>query len=212
MNMKGIVMSDTYSPPARQRVRIITLRIALLMAVPLIIFSTPAWGNETLTLEIFENIGILLLIAGVIGRLWSILYAGGRKNEMIVQIGPYSICRHPLYLFSTIAMLGLGMMLGSIVLTVLLTGTVFVVLSATARREEKHLRAKFGAAYDEYASRVPRILPSPFAYVSPREVTVNLSAFHSTMLDAVGFLMLIPFAEFVELLREVQSVPHFVIW
>ncbi|SOH94436.1 Protein-S-isoprenylcysteine O-methyltransferase Ste14 [Monaibacterium marinum] len=205
-------MIATDTSPVNQRARIITLRIVALAVIPLIIFSTPAWGVDSLALEFFENVGILLLIAGVIGRLWSILYAGGRKNKTIVQIGPYSISRHPLYMFSTLAVLGLGMMLGSVVLTILLTGTVFLILRSTAQREEKHLRAKFGPVYDEYAARVPQIIPSPFAYVSTQEVTVDVRAFHRTIVDAMSFLMLIPFAEFVEILREVQSIPHFVIW
>lgn len=205
-------MSEFKSGPVNQRARVALLRVILIATIPLIVFSTPAWGLESITLEVFENVGILLLIAGVIGRLWAILYSGGRKNREIVQIGPYSICRHPLYLFSTIAVLGLGMMLGSIVLTVLITGTVFAVLSATARREEVHLREKFGPAYGQYAARVPQILPSPFAYISTQEVTVDVRAFHRTIADAISFLMLIPLAEFVEVLRETQAIPQFVIW
>jgi dTDP-4-dehydrorhamnose 3,5-epimerase len=51
-----------------------------------------------------------------------------------MQEGPYSICRHPLYLFSTIGAAGFGLLLDSLTLTVVFGLGAFAILSLTARR------------------------------------------------------------------------------
>ena len=50
-----------------------------------------------------------VLAAGVSLRLWSTLHIGGHKRQRVVMDGPYSICRNPLYLFSLLATLGVGL-------------------------------------------------------------------------------------------------------
>jgi len=53
--------------------------------------------------------GILLAGVGALGRLWCSLYIGGRKTHELVSAGPYGWCRNPLYLFSLIGALGVGL-------------------------------------------------------------------------------------------------------
>lgn len=205
-------MANTSVAPFDQRIRIATLRVSFLLALPLIIFTRSAWLEPGWFFDLFEVVGIMLIITGVLGRFWAILYIGGHKNHDVIRVGPYSICRHPLYLFSTIGALGFGMMLGSVVLTAVLGGLIFAVLSATAAREEAFLRAEFGAAYDKYAARVPRIWPRFSLYNSPETAVFNVSTLRRNLMDALVFLALIPLAEFVEFLHESTSLPFFVIW
>lgn len=115
----------------------------MLVMLPLIFFTRPSMPLPTLIMEILKNLGILLVIAGVLGRFWSILYIGSRKNVLVMQDWPYSVCRHPLYLFSTIAVLGFGLMLGSLLPTLVKTGLTFYVLNDIASKEEKFLRSEF---------------------------------------------------------------------
>ena len=124
---------------ALQRYRITILRALFLLILPLLLFTKSAWEGNAAVHETTEVVGALLVIAGVLGRFWSILYSGGRKNQTIVQDGPYSICRHPLYLFSTIAVVGFGVLMGSLILTVVLGGLTLAILAATARDEERFL-------------------------------------------------------------------------
>ena len=153
-------MNTTIAQPFNQRIRIAALRVALLGLLPLTLFVDPILAPRAAG-EVMENLGVGLIIAGVIGRFWSILYIGGHKNACVMDQGPYSVCRHPLYLFSTIAVLGFGLMLQSLVLAVFTTGVIFTILSLTAAREEGFLRRTFGREYDAYAARVPRIFPDP---------------------------------------------------
>ncbi|MCW8841862.1 MAG: isoprenylcysteine carboxylmethyltransferase family protein [Rhodobacteraceae bacterium] len=196
----------------RQKIRIRILRLAFLAMLPLVIFSRSAWLEPEWLFDLFEVAGIFLVIFGVLGRFWSILYIGGHKNLTVIQSGPYSICRHPLYLFSTIATTGFGLMLGSVVLTALLGAVVFVILSLTAQKEERYLRAEFGGAYDAYAARVPRIWPDLSLFTTPDEVVFSVPHLRGNFFDALVFLSFIPLAELMEWLKAEAIVPTFPIF
>lgn len=193
--------------PANQPRRILMLRLTFLMVLPLILFTQSAWMQVHWMFEVLEVLGVFMIIAGVLGRLWSILYIGGRKNAQIMQDGPYSVCRHPLYLFSTIGVLGFGLMLGSLVLTAILGAVFFAILNATASREEAFLRHEFGPAYDAYAARVPRILPRPSLFRTAPHVTFGVGELRRNLFDALVFLSLVPIAELMEVLKEAGSLP-----
>ena len=197
--------------PFDQRIRITALRASLVPAVMLLAFTRSAWADTHWLFEVFEVLGVFLVIAGVLGRFWSILYIGGRKNREVLSDGPYSMCRHPLYFFSTLGVVGFGLMLGSLVTTAILGSLVFAILSATARREEAFLRAEFGPAYEAYAARVPRILPRPSLYRSPAQVTFDVAVLRRNLRDALVFLALIPLAELMEAVHESAAIPHLLI-
>lgn len=205
-------MSQRKVRPFNQRVRIAVLRAVFVIAVPLLFFTGSAWENRGVVFELLEVIGILLVIVAVLGRFWAILYIGGRKNGVVMTDGPYSVCRHPLYLFSTIGAVGFGLMLGSLVLTVVLGAVIFAILSATAGREERYLRHQFGSDYDAYARRVPRILPRPSLFRSPEVITVNLFAVRTNLRDALVFLSLIPIAELLDNLKLAGLWPTLPLW
>lgn len=192
--------------------RINILRGTFLLLLPLVVFAQPVWERKHWLFEVFEVLGITLLIAGVLGRFWSILYIGGRKNDMVMQDGPYSICRHPLYLFSTISVAGFGLMLGSLVLTALFTILTFVILSQTAAKEEERLRALFGTEYEAYAARVPRIWPKLSLFRTEPEVTFRVDHLRTNLMDALVFLSLIPLAELSKELKEYGWLPTFPIF
>lgn len=198
--------------PFDQKIRIRALRALGLLVLPLMLFAKPLEMEPEWLFDIFEVLGVFLVIGGVLGRFWSILYIGGRKNAQIIEAGPYSICRHPLYLFSTIGVIGLGLMLGSLVLTALLGGLTFLVLNATASREEVFLRATFGSAYDDYARRVPRILPDLSRFHTPGEIVVSVPQLRTNLFDALVFLSFIPLAEVMEGLKESGAIWSFPIF
>ncbi len=200
----------TRSTPVNQAIRVNILRLAFLLAVPLLIFTHSAWPEPVF--EVLEVLGLALIITAVLGRFWSILYIGGHKNQTVMQDGPYSVCRHPLYLFSTLGVLGLGLMLGSIVMTIFLGGMTFAILSATARKEEAFLRGQFGPDYDAYAARVPMIVPRLSGFRTEGEVTISVPHLRQNLMDALVFLSFIPLAEALEFLNENHMLPGMAIW
>lgn len=195
------------SRPFDQRIRIRGLRGLFLLLLPLIIFTRSAWGHASLAFEAMEVLGVYLVIAAIVGRFWAILYVGGRKNREVVRDGPYSVCRHPLYVFSTLGVLGFGLMLGSLTLTLILGGAVGLVLWATAAREERWLQHDMGPAYAAYAAEVPRLWPRPSLFSTPAVVPVTIKALRTNFADALVFLALLPVTELLEGVKAAGWVP-----
>ncbi|MGL4320710.1 MAG: methyltransferase family protein [Paracoccaceae bacterium] len=200
-------MSTSTARPFNQKIRIAILRAFFLLAIPLILFTRSAWMGNEMLFEILEQLGVFMVIGAVLGRFWAILYIGAVKNKTVMQDGPYSICRHPLYLFSTIGVVGFGLMLGSFTLALILGGGAFLILSRTAAREEQFLRAEFGPAYDTYAARVPRIWPKLSLFRAEATVTSSLIAVRTNFFDALVFLAFIPIAEVMEAGKELALWP-----
>ncbi|WP_431298018.1 methyltransferase family protein [Tabrizicola sp. BL-A-41-H6] len=196
--------------PVNQLIRVNILRVAFVLTLPLTICAVSPWSGPLR--EIMDVVGIGLVVAAVLGRFWSILYIGGHKNVTVMQDGPYSICRHPLYLFSTIGVLGFGLMLGSVVMTLLLGGLTLAVLSITARKEEAFLRGKFGLTYDAYAVRVPMIVPRLSGFKTEATLTISVPHLRHNLMDALVFLTFIPLARLLEHVQAVKVLPGFPIW
>jgi len=201
--------SVTKPHPVRQTIRINFLRAAFVAILPLLIFGKSRHDGDTLLLEGIEVLGVLFIVFAVIGRLWAVLYIGARKNRTVMRDGPYSMCRHPLYLFSTLGVMGFGMMMLSVIATVVLTGLTFVILMWTARLEERYLIAEFGDDYLDYRSTVPAIIPNPWLFHSPAEVTGNVRTLRVNLFDALVFLAFIPLAELLDLFKETGVIPTF---
>ena len=195
--------------PVNQRLRINILRVLFLLILPLLVLVRPVIPELGLAGAVMDETGILLVIIAVLGRFWAVMYSGHNKNLRVVQDGPYSVCRHPLYLFSTIGVAGFGLMVGSLLLTLLITLLAGAVLAATARGEESYLRSKFGPDYDEYARRVPMIWPNLAGFQTPKDITVRVQALRVNLQDAVVFLSFIPLAAVLQWLKHAQHVTTF---
>lgn len=183
------------------------LVIALLMFVLVLVLVFVGSAQSDPTHELIEAYGIMLIMVGIFGRLWSILYIGGRKSAEVVSVGPYSVTRNPLYLFSSVAAVGAGAQTGS-----LWVALAFGVLCALAfhvviRREEGYLAGKLGAAYRDYLARVPRFLPNPFIYRDLDIVSFEPRIFKRTLIDGLVFFVSIPFFEALEWGQQSGSIP-----
>lgn len=192
--------------------RINLLRLSFVLILPLLIFSETIWREFRWFSEITNMTGLLLVITAVLGRFWSIVYIGGRKSKLVFQDGPYSICRHPLYLFSTIGAVGFGFLLGSIILVFILGGVTFLILNATAEKEERFLRATYGNDYNEYANRVPRIIPKISLFKTEETATFSIGELRNNMFDALVFLGFIPLAKALEIIKELELFQTFPIF
>ena len=74
--------------PMNQRRRIGALRLLALAVLPVVLLAAPRWGSVGPGNEALELAGLALLLAGVGGRLWSILNVGARKNRRLARDGP----------------------------------------------------------------------------------------------------------------------------
>ena len=133
--------------------------------------------------------GLLLACLSAFGRVWSSMYIGGRKTSRLVDKGPYSVTRNPLYIFSLLGAAGLGLAsCNPLVLLCLLAGFLLYYPGVISREEEK-LRAKHGAAFEEYMARVPRILPRISLFEQPEEISARPEAVTKAFGDAVSFVV-----------------------
>ncbi len=93
-------------------------------------------------------IGLPVALVGETIRVW----AAGHLNKSIevTRSGPYRFVAHPLYLGSSFIGAGLALGSGSAVVVGIVAVYLVVTLTAAINSEERFLRGKFGAAYDEY--------------------------------------------------------------
>lgn len=157
--------------------------------------------------ERLEMIGIMLIVIGIGGRLWSTLYIGGRKSAEIVATGPYSVTRNPLYLFTTFAAAGAGAQLGSLAATVGFAVLCAVGFHIVILREEGFLRARLGRHYEDYCARVPRLLPNFRLYRDQGEVTFRPRLLRNTLRDGLIFFLALPLFETIEIAQDAGVLP-----
>jgi len=92
-------------------------------------------------------------------KQWS-LTARVRADHALVTHGPFAHVRHPIYTALLGLLVATGLALAD-VRALLLAVVVYLIGTLwRADREERLLRGMFGAAYDAYAARVPRLVPS----------------------------------------------------
>ncbi len=77
-----------------------------------------------------------------------------RGTDHLVTDGPFSFTRNPLYLAGAILILGIGLVSGIVWFLVLAIFAAFAVQKLAIEREERHLQARFGKIYLDYARRV----------------------------------------------------------
>lgn len=190
-----------------QHRRLIVVQVAAVLAIVLLLFAKPFLSEGSDGHELMELFGVVLVLACVGGRLWSILYVGGKKNEELISAGPFSMTQNPLYFFSTIGAVGIGLMYGSVVVALALGLASFIVFRVTARKEAEFLLGKFGPAYTAYAERTPRFWPNPLLFVDQAEWQFSTAALKRTFYDGLYFLALFPLIETVEHFRNGGFLP-----
>ena len=99
-----------------------------------------------------------LIVAGAMIRLISL--GTIRKNESLACRGIYSRCRHPLYFGSLLLYTGLGIILNDqFEYWYLGIPYIFIFYTAAVFNEERFLKGKFGAQFDEFKRSTPALLP-----------------------------------------------------
>lgn len=180
--------------------------ILILIGLAAVADSGPATAIWSIALLSFS---ILAIVVAIVGRAWCSLYIGGRKKAEIVDRGPYSLTRNPLYLFSFIGAIGIGAQSGSVVLTGLVLLTAILVFSLTVRREEQWLGTAFGLEYADYRARTPRFWPDFSSWRDTESLIVHPAFFLRTLRDGCVMLLAIPLFAAVRALHHANLLPTF---
>lgn len=185
-----------------QLVRKAVLLVAILAIVALAAISK-SLGGETPLHEGLETAGMGAIGLCIIGRAWCSLYIGGRKKAEIVDRGPYSVSRNPLYVFSFIGAFGMGAQTGSLVIAMLFVAAAVLVFAATVNREEAWLAEAFGPSYAAYKERTPRFWPDFSKWRDQEEIQVRPRFFVLTIRDGLVMLLAFPLFEGLEYFQHV---------
>jgi protein-S-isoprenylcysteine O-methyltransferase Ste14 len=111
-------------------------------------------------------IGALMVAAGVAFACWARYVIGSnwssevqvKQGHELIERGPYSVVRHPIYTGLLLAFLGTAVALGE------WHGLIAVAIIAASfwfklRLEERWMRESFGETYTDYMRRVKALIP-----------------------------------------------------
>jgi protein-S-isoprenylcysteine O-methyltransferase Ste14 len=102
-------------------------------------------------------VGCALVFTGLALRSWA---AGTlRKTWELTTSGPYAIIRNPLYVGSFMIMSGFCTLIGDVENIWVVLGPLAGLYVLQILHEERTLSALYGARWDDYVRRVPRIAP-----------------------------------------------------
>jgi protein-S-isoprenylcysteine O-methyltransferase Ste14 len=131
-----------------QIARRIRVPLGFLFAVLYFWLARPTWRSMA--------IGAIGVIPGLVIR--ALASGHVRKNEALATSGPYGYTRNPLYLGSLLMGLGFAVAARDWWVGVALVLMFFAIYLPVIRDEEAFLRRTF-PEFEEYAQRVPRMLP-----------------------------------------------------
>lgn len=133
--------------------------VLLIAVFPQIFFRN---GHTAYFDEAAEAFGVVFILLGQIFRVSSRGYKSesSQGGKILIQGGPYSLIRNPMYLGILLIGLGIVLMLFNwwamiIFLFIFITRYILLIF-----KEEKKLSQAFPKDYPAYQKQVPRILPS----------------------------------------------------
>ena len=136
---------------------------AIAVSILLGTFYPLPWFAQPLS-GILSAIGWLMIAAFLalnISAIRAMRWAGttvrpDRGTDYLVMEGPFSLTRNPIYLAGTTLVFGIGLVSGVVWFLLLAVLAAFAVQKLAIEREERHLQARFGKTYVDYAERVRR--------------------------------------------------------
>jgi protein-S-isoprenylcysteine O-methyltransferase Ste14 len=168
--------------------RRLRLTIVVLAVVVTLVAVSERPSTATLAGETLELAGFACIVVATLGRLWTSIFIAGFKDDTLVRSGPYSVLRHPLYVLSWIAMLGIGLVTRSLVITFALAAIFAFVYWTAARGEDAALLEAHGEAFERYRATTPACVPRVSAYDVPESLDVRPRILWKAFLDAGSVL------------------------
>lgn len=158
--------------------------VSVIMAIPLF---------RPTRAEIFRNaesiVGLSFVVIAVLGRLWCSTYIAGRKNAELCTVGPYSLVRHPLYVFSSFGFLGVLLATHRPLLAAGGFGLFWAYYIYVMREEDRRLSGIFGGEFAAYSREVSNVWPDFRRFRDVPGLNVVMRPLHRAFLDALWFFV-----------------------
>ena len=188
------------------------IRLSVLAGVVFFAFNSVTasrWERESpLVSALLFSLGLVLVGVASLGRLWCSLYIAGYKSSRLVTEGPYSLSRNPLYFFSLLGFIGVGLASETLLMPAILVLAFASYYPAVIRAEEKRLNFLHLESYLEYARSTPRFFPAVGKLREPETYVVNPKIFRRHLLDALVFGWCVGILEILEELRHLGWNPQ----
>jgi protein-S-isoprenylcysteine O-methyltransferase Ste14 len=180
--------------------RIAIWRGVLAVVAILLVVGESHWQHAPLS-GLMVLLGIAAVSLATVGRLWCAVYISGRKGAELVDQGPYSVCRHPLYVCNALGLAGVGLLTESLVITGALALAFALLYPAVIRCEDRALSARL-PGHHHYLQATPAFWPRFSRYRSDRTWVVDVPVFLRNLADSVWFILAGAFVEALDRLHE----------
>ena len=166
-----------------------TLRALAACLLLVLLFHRTSWAERSSLPYILVWLGMFLITLAICGRIWTRIYLGERKRSRLVYDGPYSLVRHPLYMFSIIGADGIGAQTQSLAMMTAITLLVWLLLRRTAKIEEADMTTRFGEAYQVYLADRRRFWPRFSLWKPGRRAEIDPAMLADTLFDSSMFAL-----------------------
>ena len=188
------------------RIRISQIFAGLL--VVLICVSGSLWeDNMPFVTTVLFLLGAVLVGIASLGRLWCSVYIAGYKTDHLVTQGPYSMCRNPLYFFSLLGALGVGLTSETLLIPFLILIAFVLYYPLVIKSEEAELLKLHESEFENYLKEVPTFFPKISLLNEPEEYTVKPIIFKKHMFHALWFIWFVGIIEIIEELHKLNVFP-----
>lgn len=185
----------------KTRIRDTAILVGSCFAV--ILFSKQLVSHEQIIMhESLEIIGYFMACIAAIGRIYSTAFLGGFKGNKIVDYGPFSVCRNPLYMFSFIGVCGIALMSLHLFVIIIMPLGLLAIYIPLIKREEVILAERFGKTYANYCAKTPRLVPKFALYKAPEKVEMAPEKLLSAVKDSVMWFAAYPLLELIEKIQD----------
>lgn len=133
--------------------------------------------------------GLALIGLGLFMRSWAASILD--KGRVLATEGPYSMCRHPLYVGSFLMLMGFFLLIDDALTIALLLTVIFITYPPTIRYEEGRMADSFGKVWTDYSAVVGRFptWPRNLGPVSARMWLQN-GEYKAVMACALGLVVI----------------------
>jgi protein-S-isoprenylcysteine O-methyltransferase Ste14 len=181
-------------------------RLMSVALVGIILFTRTTIENELIKI-VLDKAGLLLITLGALGRIWTYMYIAGYKITTLVQEGPYSTVRNPLFFFSFLATIGIALATENVIFMVLIILLFLIYYPFVILHEEEELINIHKENFFKYAQNTPRFIPRLSKLTQPIKYEVNAKVFNRIFVSVIWFFIAYIFINFIKFMHSKGLIP-----
>ncbi|MBI5056030.1 MAG: isoprenylcysteine carboxylmethyltransferase family protein [Nitrospirae bacterium] len=172
-----------------------------------ILFTGSLWEENGIAGGALFLLGAILSATATVGRMWCSVYISGYKKDVLITTGPYSMSRNPLYFFSLLGAVGVGLATRTLAVPAIIFIAFMLYYPVVISREEERLTKIHGEDFRNFKKRVPMFFPSFSLFHEPEEYTIKPKFLRGRFSDSLWFVIMIGILALIESLHRHGIVP-----